>query len=146
MMERDAIEKILRINGLSASSPDEEIRAVLSSARFTAQDADAAIVLLRQAPDQFPAPASSSAVALKKVFQTDGTLNPKEISELLGIEVDITDHIIERRREALRASRINYPVMLTASCIIAASGLLLYMYTFKIGPFHPAVKLSFFHQ
>ena len=40
MIKRDQIESILKINGVAPSSPDEQIRLVLLSARYSKDEVD----------------------------------------------------------------------------------------------------------
>ena len=48
MLQKKDIETILKINGVSAVAPDEEIRTVLLSARYNNDEVDTAIMVLRE--------------------------------------------------------------------------------------------------
>ena len=90
MINRKQVEAILKINGITPASPDDEIRAVLMSARYQEDEIDSAIMVLRQNVKTKEA----KVQGLHKVFRSDETLKPSEISALLGIDPELTDTII----------------------------------------------------
>lgn len=137
MINREHIESILKINGVEPGSPDEEIRSVLMSARYNKDEVDTAIMVLRENIKT----KTTRVEGLHKIFRTDEALRPDEISQLLGIEVDI-DQSINIRSSNNELSGLQYMVVWVLSVVLAVSGILLYMYLHKMGVFHPSVSLS----
>jgi len=136
MIKRDQIESLLKINGVQSTSPDEQIRSVLLSARYTKDEVDTAIMVLRENTKT----KKTRVDGLHKVFRTNEGLRPEEISQLLGIEVDLTDRVQTFDREsAAKASRFQSATITILSFLIAILGLAFYMYIYRIGIFHPSM-------
>lgn len=138
MINREHIESILKINGVVPGSPDEEIRSVLMSARYSKDEVDTAIMVLRENIKT----KTTRVEGLHKIFRTDEALRPDEISQLLGIEVDI-DQSIKIRSHSNDLSGLHYMVVWVLSVVLAVSGILLYMYLHRMGVFHPSAGFSF---
>ncbi len=137
MISRDHIETILKINGVAPSSPDEQIRSVLLSARYSKDEVDTALMVLRE--DMVTK--QTRVDGLHKVFRTSEALRPEEISQLLGIDVSIENPIAaQKKRETL--SFLHYATIWFLSVIVAVSGILFYMYLHQVGVFHPSVQLT----
>lgn len=137
MIQREQIESILKINGVAPGSPDEQIRSVLLSARYSKDEVDTAIMVLRENTKTN----KTRVDGLHKIFRSDQALKPHEISQLLGIEVDVTDAIATQGKTR-DFSGVQYAVVWVLSLIVAVAGILLYMYLYKIGIFHPSVGLK----
>ncbi len=136
-MEKQDIETILKINGVSPEAPDEEIRSVLLSARYNNDEVDTAVMVLKENTKTH----QTRVDGLHKVFRSDEALNPQEISALLGIEVEVKELNLEKtnRREMGTIQSIFVGVVAT---IIAMSGILFAMYVNHVGIFHPAVTAA----
>ncbi|NCN11809.1 hypothetical protein GW937_00630 [Candidatus Kaiserbacteria bacterium] len=136
MISRKNIETILKINGVSPTSADEQIRSILLSARYSDDEVDTALMVLREDTKT----KHTRVDGLHKVFRTGESLKSDEIATLLGIDVTIEDRVNERskRREI---SFGQYFFVWIASVLVATSGILVYMYLHKIGIFHPSVYL-----
>ncbi len=132
MLDKRHIESILKINGLANSSPDEEIRSMLLSARFNNDEVETALMVLRENTKTN----QTHVDGLHKVFRSDQTLKPSEISQLLGIHVDIATPM-ERRSAARRYTLLHVFLLWSTSIIIALTAVMLYMYYQDIGVFHP---------
>ena len=137
MISRDQIETLLKINGVSSSSPDEHIRSVLLSARYTKDEVDTAIMVLREDVKT----KQTRVDGLHKVFRTNEALAPAEVSALLGIDVAIAD-TIEQRQKARQLSTLQIMIVWLMSVAVAVSGIMFYMYMQKVGVFHPSVYAS----
>jgi hypothetical protein len=133
MTDKKHIESILKVNGLGASAPDEEIRSVLVSARFHNDEIDAALVVLRENTKTN----ETRVDGLHKVFRTDEGLQPREISKLLGIDVEIAESITQNYKKR-QLSHLEFFLLTLASVFIASFFMLLYMYSQQIGIFHPS--------
>lgn len=136
MIKRSQIKKILKVNGVSPLSPDDHIRSVLLSARFNKDEVDTAIMVLRE-------DANTKQVrvdGLHKVFRTDEALQPKEISELLGIEVDASTFYRPERSTSTMAG-IQYVSIWLFSVFFAVATVLTIMYVNEVGPFHPSGRV-----
>ncbi len=130
MIQREQIESILRINGVPKDSPDEHIRAVLLSAKYHHDEVDTAIMVLRQNSET----KATHVDGLHKVFRSDETLKPEEISRLLGIEVDAS-HFPTNTQLVEEGSSVNSFLVCSVSLVLIFSGIFLHMYMSGIGPF-----------
>jgi hypothetical protein len=96
MLDRANIEKILKLNGVEPTAPDEEIKSVLVSARWHKNDVETALLVLRENKESH----ATHVDSLHKVFSSDAQLKPQTISALLGIDVTIAkDNLnLDRKR------------------------------------------------
>lgn len=136
MIDRKNIEQILRLNGLSETAPDEEIRSVLISARWNKEDVETAITVLRENTKTH----ASRVDKLHDVFFADRALSPEAIHSLLGIDVEVNSSELNN----LRARRKNiYQWQLISififSVLIAFASITAMMYWQESGPFHPSL-------
>lgn len=131
MIDRDHLERILKLNGLAPTAADEEIKSVLLSARYKEHEVDTAIMVLRENK----LTNKTKVDGLHKVFRSDSTLNAAEISALLGIDVELTDRVepVKRRSEPTAGQ---HAFLLTLSLLLAFTMLFGYMYFKKVGLFH----------
>ncbi len=132
MLDKKHIESILKINGLANSAPDEEIRSVLLSARFNNDEIQTAMMVLRENIKTN----KTHVDGLHKVFRTDQALQPAEISQLLGIDVDL-ETAFERRQSARRYTLLHVFLLWAVSILIAATAVMYYMHAQQMGLFHP---------
>ena len=137
MTDKKQIESILRVNGLGTSAPDEEIRSVLISARFDDDEVNAALVVLRENTKTN----ETRVDGLHKVFRTDEGLKPKEVSRLLGIDISVRNPI-SRENSNRHLSYLELFLLSLVSLLLATVFILVYMYSFEIGIFHPASMLK----
>lgn len=133
MIKRNQIENILKVNGVSPTSPDDQIRSVLLSARFDKDEVDTAIMVLRENLQT----KKLRVDGLHKVFRTDEALEPKEISELLGIDVDVST-FYRQPPSITSVVGIQYVSIWLFSVFFAVVTVFLYMYFNEVGPFHPS--------
>lgn len=138
MIKRHQIESILKINGVQPTSPDEEIRSVLLSARYSKDEVDTAIMVLRENT----VTNTTRVDGLHKVFRTDEALSPEEISQLLGIEIDLSDRVAHTTGKTRDFSGFQYALVWILSFILAIVGLLFYMYVHNLGLFHPSTGIT----
>lgn len=134
MIDRNHIEKILRINGMSPAEPDDMIRSVLLSARYNKDEVDTALMVLREDAET----KRIRVEGLHKVFRTNDALQPKEISQLLGIEVDARKF----KPELVDTPRVGMATFFSVwifSVLFAVMGILFYMHINSIGFFHPGI-------
>ena len=135
MINRKHIEAILKVNGVPSTSPDEHIRSVLLSARYRKDEVDTAIMVLRQNIKT----KQTRVDGLHKVFRTNHALSPEEISQLLGIDVEINSLTpLEEVRSA--SSTLQFMIVWILSVVVATSSILGYMYYNNFGPFHPSLQ------
>ena len=132
MLKREQIELLLRINGVSPSSPDEEIRSVLLSASFNDNDINTAIMVLRENKLSN----TSRVDGLHKVFRTHDTLKPAEIFSLLGIDIGV-DNLAESQKEDIaRKDWIQNTIIALMAIAMALGGVFVAMYVYEVGFFH----------
>ena len=134
MINRNHIERILKINGMSPSEPDDVIRSVLLSARYNNDEVDTALLVLREDAET----KRIRVEGLHKVFRTNDSLEPREISELLGIDVDVNQF----RPQGVDTTRVGMTTFFSIwmlSVLFASIGVLLFMHMNNVGIFHPSV-------
>jgi formate-dependent nitrite reductase membrane component NrfD len=140
MLQKKDIETVLKINGIGTGATDDEIRAVLLSARYTAEEVNTALVLLHEISKSN----QTRADGLHKVFRSDVCLSPAEISELLGIDVQINNYTVMRnRKREMTLMQIFLVVLLAIG--FALLGVTITMYMSKVGVFHSSVELTTKH-
>lgn len=137
MVDKKHVESILKINGLGTTAPDEQIRSVLLSARFNKDEVDAALMVLRENTKTN----TTRVDGLHKVFRSDEGLKASEISQLLGIEVQVEERI-EVGINARRYTLFQVITLWFISAIIAVTAVLIYMYSNHTGVFHPSSDIS----
>jgi len=135
MIDREHIEQILRLNGLTPTAPDEEIRSVLISARWHKEDVETAITVLRENVNTH----RSRVDTLHDVFLTDKRLSPEAIRSLLGIDVEVETNELEKMRKSRERLYVFQMISIFLIAILIAIILILFiMYSTKVGVFHPA--------
>ena len=135
MIDRNHIEKILEINGMSVAEPDDTIRSVLLSARYDKDEIDTALMVLRE-----DAVTKQIRVeGLHKVFRSDEALRPQEISALLGVDVDASRFNPVNSELTPKVGAATFFGIWIFSVLLAVCGILLYMHMNSIGFFHPSV-------
>lgn len=137
MMKRDQIESVLKINGVQPTSPDEQIRSVLLSARYSKDEVDTAIMVLRENTKTN----KTRVDGLHKVFRSNQGLQPDEISQLLGIEVNLSERVQPDSVDSKNFSKLQSIIIAALSLLIAIMSLAFYMYIYKIGIFHPSTGI-----
>lgn len=135
MTDKRHIESILKVNGLTPTAPDEEIKSVLLSARFNHDEVDTALMVLRENVKTN----ETRVDGLHKVFRADTVLKPAEVSRLLGIDFE-TNEEISSRSNPKKFSLFELVLLSLASSLVAMVCLLMYMYSENIGLFHPSVE------
>lgn len=133
-MNKDQIESVLKINGCVGNCSADEIRAILLGASYSESEVDRALQILNQ-KDMTQ---TVRADGLHTVFYTDGHLKPREISGLLGIDVDVdfnTQNLKEKGSH--KFTILEFFVIAGLAAVFALSGTVAYMYVNEIGVFHP---------
>jgi membrane-associated HD superfamily phosphohydrolase len=138
MMNRADIEKILTLNGVPPTAPDEEIKSVLIQARWNEEDIDTAIVILRENKETH----EKHIDKLHKVFYSDDRLDPKAISELLGLHnvslsSDALTHKAERRNYRKRGSAGQLVSIVLLALLISLTLIVFMMWYYSSGLFYP---------
>ena len=131
MFDKKQIESILKVNGIASTAPDEEIRSILLSARFNNDEVQTALMVLRENVKTN----KTHVDGLHKVFRTDQALQPAEISQLLGIDVDL-ETPLERQHSSQRYTLFQVFLLWTASILIATTAVMYYMHAQQMGLFH----------
>ena len=136
MIDRRHIEQILRLNGLAPTAPNEAIRSILISARWSKEDVETAITVLREDVNTH----KSRVDTLHDVFLADRTLSSEAIHSLLGIDVQLDSSKLETLRMR-RNNLYRWQVMsIFMIAIFVALGFIIgMMYVEGFGPFHPGM-------
>lgn len=88
MINPHRIKALLKINGLTTESPDAHIRLVLDKAGYSQSSIEEVMAWLRS-KGTLAKPANRSRIeGMHKLFRTTQALQPSEIQDVLGIEVD----------------------------------------------------------
>lgn len=136
MIDRRHIEQILRLNGLTPTAADEEIRSVLISARWHKEDVETAITVLRENTTTH----KSRVDTLHDVFTTDKKLSPEAIQTLLGIDVQINSSELENLRKSRQSVYFWQVVSIFMIAIAMAAIMIVFMmYSQQVGIFHPSM-------
>ncbi len=131
MFEKRDIETILKINGLSISAKEEDIREILKGAKYSSNEVEAALMVLRGEVNPKEIPKDS----FHKILRSDESLSPSEINSLLGITVNIDT--LEVKREIENTSKLwQLFTSIVLALLLAFSILVLFMYLHRVGPFH----------
>lgn len=137
MIDRKHVEQILKLNGLTDTAPDEEIRSVLISARWNKEDVETAITVLRENVNTH----KSRVDTLHDVFLTDKRLSPEAIHSLLGIDVQINANELENLRVSRRnLYRWQIISIFILALLISTISILAMMYLQGFGFFHPSMS------
>jgi hypothetical protein len=137
MLQKSDIETILKVNGVLLSSPEEEIRSVLLSARYNDNDIDTAIMVLRENTTTH----KTRVDGLHKIFRSDEALRPSEISALLGIDIEV-DHINIRKSSSREMTFFQNTIVTVIAIFLAMFGVTIAMYYYQVGIFYPTSTLS----
>lgn len=137
MFQRDHIERLLKLNGVSTTDSDEEIKSVLISAQWHKDDVEAAFLVLRENVNDHKTHVDS----LHKIFRSDERLRPETISSLLGIDMDITSKDIERRHKIDNGTMTASQVMQISLVSLGLSLIFVFaaMWYLQIGLFHQTI-------
>jgi len=136
MIDRKHIEKILKVNGLTPTAEDEEIRSILISAKWNKDDVETALTVLRENINTH----DSRVDTLHNVFLTDRRLSPEAIQSLLGIDIEVSSNELASLRESRkRVSIWQIASVISCAVILAVGFVMMFMYTKHIGIFHPGL-------
>lgn len=143
MIQKAQVENFLRLNGIPATAPDEEIRSALISASWHEDDVEIALMVLRGQKGS-EAPEDVEVIAARQLFHSDARVSPKLLSSLLGVPV----HSKEGSVRAVYRKELSYKVMLMRAIVIVLLSLLIggvfiffLMYAFDMGIFHTPAEL-----
>jgi len=136
MIDKNQIENILRANGIAPSAKDEEIRSILLSAKWTENDVDTALMVLKENTTT----KVTHIDTLHKVFHSDQRLTPSEITDLLGIKTTLTDDDFKAREKDSGGQTLNVLIAVVLSLLIAVTSVGYVMYKEQAGFFHPGFK------
>lgn len=135
MIDRKHVEQLLKVNGLSPTAADEEIRSVLISARWHKEDVETAITVLRENVNTH----QSRVDTLHDVFMTDRRLSPEAIHSLLGIDMEVNTSDLEIMRSKRQSLYMWQTISIFLMAFVIAAGMVLaLMYTQGIGLFYTA--------
>jgi hypothetical protein len=133
MIDKNQIENILRANGIAPSAKDDEIRSLLLSAKWTENDVDTALMVLKENKST----KVTHIDTLHKVFHSDQRLSPQEITDLLGIKTTLTDRDLKQPNAQTGNQVLNVMIVVVLSLLIAVTSIGYVMYKEKAGFFHP---------
>lgn len=138
MLQREHIEKLLELNGVSLDASDEEIKSVLISARWHKDDVETAVLVLRENSVTHKQHVDS----LHKVFRTDERLRPETVSALLGINMHVDKNELARQKNAAKP-QVRLPQMLSIvffSMCLAVLFVSALMWRLDMGVFHQTLR------
>ena len=140
MLQREQLEKFLKVNGVPPNAPDDVIKSVLISAQWHEEDVEAAILVLRENPKSHETHVDS----LHKVFRTDDRLKPETISSLLGIEMEVTSEDIEKKHDVVRSTFTPGRMLVVSVISLSLSVIFVFaaMWFLQTGLFHHTSNLT----
>lgn len=136
MIEKRNVEAFLKVNGIPPTAKDEEIRSVLLSARWNNNEVDTALMVLKENIVSN----ETHVDTLHKVFNSDDRLSSAEITKLLGIDVNLSDHNFDDNYKYKQKLNHSALITLILSVIIAVSSIGYLMYQEQAGVFHNTNK------
>ena len=138
MLEREHIEKLLKLNGVSVTAPDEEIKSVLLSARWHKNDVETALLVLRENKISHETHVDS----LHKIFSTDEHLQPETISALLGVDVSISNEDLDLRKRYSKNAIAPQQMMQIGVVSLVLSLIFVFasMWYLEMGVFHVTMR------
>ena len=133
-LTKDEAEIILVQNRLKPTAPDEVIRSALFRANWHNDDIEMVLVVLRENVNTH----ETHLDAARNLMQADLHLTPKQIHDLLGIDVDITLDDIGYSKKRARGALSFDQIAEIAIVSMFFSALVLFggMWHFKVGMFH----------
>ena len=138
MVQKEHLENFLRLNGISPTAPDEEIRSALVTANWHDQDVEVALMVLRGEKKGNEV----EMIATHQLFHTDAHIAPEMLSSLLGIDVQVGAHQLRASYDKASQDREQFiyyvwliSISVLCTVIVAVGGL----YLFDIGPFYAPV-------
>lgn len=138
MFQREYIEKLLSLNGVSIDSSDDEIKSVLLSARWHKDDVEAAVLVLRENTKTHETHVDS----LHKIYRSDERMRPETVSALLGVEMNISGEDITKKRR--RVSRGLGPAQMLSITLISLALSLIFVFSamwyLQTGLFHTTLR------
>ena len=132
MMDRKHLERVLSINGASLESTDDEIKVVLSAARYTTSESQVAIMVLRQQT----IPINIGVNEINRLLRSDTALNAGEVSRLLGITIQGRTDSEKQLSSTARLGVVQLTCMFIVALVISVLGIIAMMYFFEFGIFH----------
>lgn len=144
MVERAQVVRFLKLNGIDATAPDEEIKSLLMSARWREEDVEAALTALHEDPESSKKTASAAQrpnAVQQSIFRSDEKLAPDSVTALLGIDIDLSVKDIELRRRSARGELTAGQVVniLLISLVISSAFIIGSMWVMKVGIFHQSI-------
>ena len=138
MLERAHIEKLLKLNGVSVTAPDEEIKSVLVSARWHKNDVETALLVLRENTKSHETHVDS----MHKIFRSDEHLKPETISALLGVDVTVSGDDVELHRRYAKSMVSAQQMMQIGIVSLVLSLIFVFasMWYLEMGVFHITLR------
>lgn len=131
MFTKEHLQKILRVNGLSSESSDEEIKKIIAYAK--GQDVNEAIALLREEQVTDVSNKDKKPDFQTNLLAVEGRLKPASIKRLLGIDLEVNYADLEEARESRK--RISFTQILSialCSLFVALVGWFIIMKYYQI--------------
>ncbi len=132
-MQRDKLLTLLKINGVDKDAADADIRAVLTDARYSNEEIDSALYILKSDTETN----QIRTDGLQKVFYTDSHLKPSEVSGLLGIDFDVSNTFRPKKMFTRELSMQQMLVVIVVAIVLGAIAVAYYMFANDTGLFHP---------
>lgn len=140
MMDKNHIERVLKVNGLSSAASDSEIREILLGAHYRESEVDSAISILRNNLSAESAQVGST----HKIFNSDSVLSSGEISKLLGIDVRVSEIGDTPKKNSSTMGFLGHMLIWLIASMVAVFGVVVAMYTLDFGIFHPTAAFMFY--
>lgn len=141
MYTKKYVEQVLKVNGLSPSSSDAEIKNLLAHTCCNLDTAFLAALRDPKVTGDAVICGTVSAGFTSTILTAEQRLRPNSIKDLLGIDVEINYADLDSARSARQSVSIGQIMGIAVSSLLFA-GLLLVgvMWYFEVGFFHTAFR------
>lgn len=140
MPDQQFLKRFLKLNEVSTDSSDEEIHTVLQGAKWTEEEIQTALALIRGNPVDLGIMAVTKKNAT--LFRPDMNLSSERLSSLLGVDVVIDPTKIRDvygnglvRKGIDRHEAMLWLIIIILSLALAFFALWTLMYTMHFGPY-----------
>lgn len=119
MITKEALEKLLEVNGLTVNDPEEHVKELFLRARWTGDDVETAIAVLRENKNT----ADTKISLIQNSFRAGDRLDPTSITSMLGVDTSIPIERITAR--AYKRSHVKEGLMIVLVSVCTAAIFLL---------------------
>ncbi len=133
-MNRNQLTTVLKINGIDMPAADDVIREVLLKANYSESEVNTALIVLRESE----VVCSTRIEGLHSVMYSDTGLKSSEVTNLLGIDIEIEMPRSSRSKYNTISTKDGFVIIFLAT-LLAAVVVVSYMFFYKVGFFYSSL-------